>query len=1149
MSKHVTMLLCLAFLASAGVTPGSHAEPPGVPVDLEAGFRDPPNEARPSAYWLWLGGHVNRPHVERELKAFYDAGVRGLCIFDMGARGAPERMPPAGPPFMSEQSVADIAHAVRIAGRLGMDVQLSVASSWDMGGAWVELRHASMGLFQSETVIDGPASVDRVLPFPPIPAKAPRRRDGKPAFYKDIAVLAIPADRRLPGYDFVFKLDPPGARSLDYAVLHNTPSDDPATYGDLHLFTKDFSIAVSTTTPTDDAFREVLRASLKPTTGPQRFDVPPADARYVRLRILSGYNARFDRVQLGEFQLFDTEGINVVASHVADRNRDGAELLGCPPALGRDRVWTAGNLHDGSTAGAGGSWCSAGPPPLFIEDPEKIVDLTGRTDAEGRLRWNAPAGRWAIMRLVCTNTGERLKVPSPNSDGLATDHFSSEATRTFLGYLIDRLESELGDLEETALKQLYLASYEVRGAIWTPDMIRQFRRYRGYDMTPYLPALSGSIVRSDDITRRFIYDYRKTLGDLLVDAYYRAAVDTAHAAGLGVESEAGGPGPPIHQVPVDALKALGALDEVRGEFWPKRPKADRLWVVKETACAAHTYGKRRVHMEAFTSMYHWQDGPFDLKPSADRAFCEGMNHVVWHTGSHQPPESGRPGWVYGAGTHLNTNLVWWPKAKPFLDYLARCSFLLQQGHFVADVCYYYGDQGYSFVPPKHVDPSLGYGHDYDVANAEVILKRMSVRDGRITLPDGMQYELLVLPDREDIDIAVLRKLEKLVGAGGTVVGPKPTRCNGLTDHPARDRQVKQLADTLWGDCDGRNILEHRYGSGKIIWGRTLRDVLLERGMGADFRFVSEKEHTDLDFIHRRTSEADIYFVRNTKMRPESVDAYFRVSGKSPELWLPASGDLLGQAVYEQTPQGVRVPLRLPPAGSVFVVFRRPDDRPHLVSLAPGLDTAAVADGQVRVTAFENGSYQLRTSHDRTVEVEIDQVPSPTTLAGPWTVRFPDGLGAPDRVTWTALKSWTQHDHPGIRHFSGIARYETEFEIPRQWLQEDRRLLLDLGRLWAVGEVWLNGKPLGIVWKPPYRLEISKAARPGRNRLEIEIANTWSNRLVGDARLPQDGRYCRTNITGSGTPQKPWRDVPLHESGLLGPIRLIPAVEKTIRLAR
>ncbi|MBN2476388.1 MAG: hypothetical protein JXB62_17375 [Pirellulales bacterium] len=1146
MIHRITILCCLAFSISLAIDTSSDAEPPRAASDLEAGFRDPPKEARPSAYWLWLNGYVNRQHVEQELKAFYDAGIRGLCIFDMGARGAPEGSPPAGPPFLSEHSVGDVAHAVRIAGQLGMDVELSVASSWDMGGSWVEPRHASMALVQSEIAIDGPASVDQVLPFPPIPAKTPRRPDGKPVFYRDTAVLAIPADRRWPGFDFVFKLDPPGLQSLDFAVLQNTPSDNPTKYGKLHLFAKDFSLSVSTTTPADEAFREVLRGSLKPTAQPQRFELPATEARYVRLRIVNGHNERFDRIQLGEFQLFNKQGVNVVASHVADRNRSGAELLGSPPALARDGAWSAENIHDGRAAGPSGSWSSAGPPPLLIEDTKRVLDLTDRIDAEGRLRWEAPAGRWVVQRLVCTNTGERLKVPSPNSDGLATDHFSREATQTFLNHVIDRLRSKLGSLDQTALKQLYLASYEVRGAIWTPDMVAQFRRYRGYDMTPYLPTLSGSIVVSEDVTRRFLYDYRKTLGELLVDAYYRAAVETARAAGLGIESEAGGPGPPIHQVPVDALKALGAIDEVRGEFWPRRPTADALWVVKETACAAHIYGKRRVHMEAFTSMYHWQDAPFDLKPSADRAFGEGMNHVVWHTGAHLPPEAGRPGWVYGAGTHLNTNLVWWPKAKPFLDYLARCSHMLQQGLFVADVCFYYGDQGFNFVPPKHVDPSLGYGYDYDVTNAEALLKRMSVRDGRVTLPDGMRYELLVLPDREDVDLEVLRKLEQLVHAGATVVGRRPTRANGLADYPARDRQVVQLADVLWGDCDGKTVFEHQHGKGRVVWGRSLRDVLAERGIVPDFRFLGTSDDAELDFVHRRTAEADIYFVWNKKLRWETVDACFRAPGKAPELWLPDSGTVQQTPVYEQTAEGVRVPLRLPPAGSLFVVFRRPAHRAHLVSAPPELGVADLTDGQVRLTVFENGSYRLKTADGRVVELVVDDVPSAAKVPGPWKVRFPDGWSAPERVELTALKSWTEHEHPGIRYFSGTARYETQFEIPEPWLQQDRKLFLDLGRLWAVGEVALNGKSLGIVWKPPYRLEITGAAQSGRNKLEVEIANTWSNRLVGDARSPSDRPYCRTNITRSGTPARPWKDVPLHESGLLGPVYLVPAMEKTIQ---
>jgi len=1141
---------------AVGVEPASIEDP------LVAGFLDPPKEAWPSAYWLWLNGYVNRDYVERELKDMHDTGIRGVCIFDMGARGDKAAAPPVGPPFMGDQSVEDIAHAVRVAERLGMDVELSVASSWDMGGSWVEPRHGSMGLFHTEVNVEGPTAFDQVLPFPPLPAKAPRDTNGNPAFYKDVAVLAIPAEKRVPGHDFVFKLDPPGVHTLSHAVLYNTTSDDPKRHGKLHLFTKEFSIAVSETTPAYGAFREVLRASLEPNTEAQRFDLPATKARYARLRILGGRNERFDRVQLGEFELYNTEDVNVVISHVADRSRDGAELIGYRSSLGYDRTWSSGNINDGSTSGAHGGWSSAGPPPLFVEDPDSIVDLTDRIDAEGRLKWQAPAGQWVIMRFVCTNTGERLKVPSPNSDGLATDHLSREATLAFLNHLTARLKTKLGDLSETALKYLYLASYEVRGPIWTPDLIEQFKGYRGYDMKPYLLALSGSVVVNDEVTARFIYDYRKTLGDLLVDAYYRAAVESAHAAGLGIESEAGGPGPPIHQVPVDALKAQGAIDEVRGEFWPKRPDADRMWVVKETACAAHIYGKRRVHMEAFTSMHHFQDGPIDLKPSADRAFCEGTNHFVWHTSSHLPPEAGKPGWVYLAGTHITPNLVWWPKAKPFLDYLARCSFLLQQGHFVADVCYYYGDQGYNFVLPKRTDPLPGYGYDYDVTNREVILTRMSVRDGRIVLPDGMSYAILVLPDRPDIDLDVLKKLEQLVRDGAIVVGPKPTQTNGLTDYPRRDEEVRLIADRLWGPCDGKTVLYQKYGKGRIIWGRTPREVLEDLGVGPDFRVERPEDDVDLDLIHRRTADADIYFVRNKKPSSKDIWARFRVDGRVPEFWDPASGRITPQYDYRATDNGVSLSLRLAPHGSIIVVFRAPADDNGPASLYRGSFRRAAEkadnttgefvsgpsrvidwDGtQAKVMVLQAGEFVLLTRIERGPHGQIASfsisLPEPIGLTGPWDVRFADSFGASHATTFDRLISWTDHPKHEIRYFSGMARYERNFDLPADWVAKDRRVLLDLGRLWAVGEVFVNGESTGALWKPPYVVDITDAARSGSNELAVEVVNTWSNRLVGDARLPKEERKTRTNVQHTGG--KSWKDTPLLESGLFGPVRVVPA---------
>ncbi|MBN1804784.1 MAG: hypothetical protein JW837_06005 [Sedimentisphaerales bacterium] len=1114
---------------------------------LVAGFLNPPKAAKPSIYWLWLNGYVNRDYLDTELKQFSENGIGGLCIFDMGARGDKKATPPPGPAFMSDEFIDNLSRTLQLARRFDLDVQLAACSSWDLGGSWVQPHHASMGLYHTKISAEGPVDYNNTLPLPQLPPNIPKTPNGKPAFLKNVAVLAIPEAERQPAHEFIFKLPRTDTHRIDHVILYNTLSDNPERYGKFHLFSKDFSVAVGTDSPEEKSFSEIIRNELKPDTDPQRFNFNPVEARYVRLRIYNGYNPDFDMVQLAEFEVYDTNGNNVAASKEIDRTKDSALIILSNSQREPDSKWNADNLNDGKKSGPDGTWLSAGLPPLVIKDRTKIIDLTGQTNTDGKLKWKIPPGNWTIMRFVCANTGEKLKVPSPNSNGLATDHFSQEATRVFIEYITDRLKQKLGDLKQTALRQLYLPSYEVRGATWTPDFIEQFKKYCNYDMTPYLPALAGCLIEDEDTTSRFFYDYRKMLGDLLVDAYYRTASQTANKARLGIEAEAGGPGPPVHQVPVDALKALGSIDEMRGEFWPFRPDRNQLWVVKETACAAHIYGRRRVHMEAFTGFRHWQDGPFDLKPSADRAFCEGMNHIVWHTSSHQPPEAGKPGWVYGAGSHLTPNLTWWSRAKPFIDYLSRCSFMLQQGLFVADVCYYYGDQGFNFVTAKHIDPSLGYGYDYDVVNSEVILNRMTVKNGRFTLPDGMQYELLVLPERKDMNLQVLWKIEELVKTGGTVVGPKPTQSNGLTGYPVRDQKVKKLADLLWTDCDGKNVLEYRYGRGEIIWGRTLQNILLARGIGPDFSYTGLKNNADLDFIHRQTTDADIYFIHNKQMQQESVIAHFRVSGKKPEIWHPCSGTFLQLAVYEQTPQGIRVPLHLDPMGSLFVVFRKPVNQIHLVSSDSAIDAVAISDEQIKISAFKNGSYKMRTTNNRTLEIEIDHIPSALQITGPWKVHFDSDWCAPAYVTFAELKSWTEHENPGIRNYSGTARYKKDFQIPQDWFAKDKKIYLDLGDLWSLGQIILNDRPLGIIWKPPYRIDITQAAITGRNELEIEVTNTWANRLVGDAKLPPEKRFCKTNITYSGTPAVAWKNIPLRKSGLFGPVQLIPAVEKTIDL--
>ncbi|MCK4967112.1 hypothetical protein KAS50_08775, partial [bacterium] len=561
----------------------------------------------------------------------------------------------------------------------------------------------------------------------------------------------------------------------------------------------------------------------------------------------------------------------------------------------------------------------------IVKDISSIIELTDRMDENGKLDWDVPEGEWVIVRFICTNTGKMLHSPSINSGGLVIDHFNPEATELHFQHIIDQLLSEMGSLRNTALKYLYLCSYEVRGISWTYNFQQEFIKRRGYDIIPYLPVLVGMTVQNKEVSERFYYDFEKTICDLIVDAHYGKATEMSNRYGLELCAESGGPGRP----PVEALKALGALDIPRGEFWYKHP----CFLVKEIACAAHIYGKKIVDQEAFTSWLMWQEGPSDIKYLADLAFCEGMNKVTFHTSAHAPPESGVPGWVYWAGTHVDPNRVWWSKVKPFMDYLGRCCYMLREGLFVGDVCYYYGDQGFNFVPEKHIDPSLGYGYDYDVTNAEVINTRMKAKNGRIVLPDGMSYELLVLPDREDIDLDVLVKLEELVKGGITVVGRKPTKTNGLTGYPNRDEEVRKLADKIWGPCNGKDVKEHTYGRGKIIWGRTLREVLQERGIGPDFSFVSSSRETDLDYIHRRTDKEDIYFVINKNKTWETVEASFRVRHKVPELWLPDTGEIIKNPVYEFVEGGTNVLLNLPPQGTVFVVFRDKLREDHIVKIS------------------------------------------------------------------------------------------------------------------------------------------------------------------------------------------------------------------------
>ena len=774
--------------------------------------------------------------------------------------------------------------------------------------------------------------------------------------------------------------------------------------------------------------------------------------------------------------------------------------------------WRAKALHEALRFSGPNGWFLTNSAPdtrALIEhapdqpgDPDirldQVVDLTARMAEDGTLEWTVPPGQWRVLRFATTLAEHcRVSTHSDGGGGYAIDALDQGAFDRYWKEVVGPLLDAAGPLAGRSLRYLHTDSWEIDHFNWTPTLVEEFRARRGYDPVPYLPALTGRIVESRDVSTRFLNDYRKTLGDLAIDNHYRLFKEYAARYGLGIHPESGGP----HFTPIDAQRSLGFNDVPMSEFWAASTQHRVLdiarFFVKQPASAAHTYGHRYVAAEGFTTIGpHWQETLWDnLKPAFDLASTEGLNRLVWHAFVCSPVSMGVPGQQYFAGTHLNPLVTWWSRSRPFFDYINRSQWMLMQGRFVADVLYYYGDHVPNYTQLRASDPTgLGAGYDYDVVTEEALLSRVRVEDGWLMLPDGMRYRLLALPPYETISLPVLRKVATLVEAGATVVGPRPLRSGSLTGYPGCDAEVTALTEALWGG---------ETGGGHVLSGLTAREALQRAGVAPDFEAGGGSTAADLHYIHRRTDEAEIYFVANRSAQPETIDSTFRVDGKAPELWDPVSGETRRATTYRQAEGRTTVPIAFDPYGSVFVVFRE-----------KAADHPATGESNAR--------------SDRPL----------TRIAGPWTVSFDPVWGGPAEVPFPELVSWTDRPEEGIRHYSGTATYRTMLTVPDAL--RGRPLALDLGEVHELAEVRVNGRALGIAWSPPFRVDLGDALRPGDNAIEVDVVNFWPNRIIGDAGLPADERRTRTNVRNLRA------DTPLMRSGLIGPVRLVEVVESAGR---
>jgi len=1097
--------------------------------NLEDGFAVPPSAAKTWTWWHWMNGNVTKEGITTDLEAMARGGLGGAQMFDVYQKLGDE-----GPvKYLSPEWLEMARFSASEAKRLGLQLGFHNCSGWSSsGGPWVTPAQSMQILTTSRVLVKGPTVFDAVLPQPATNL----------GFYEDAAVVAYPL--------------PEGVRSLRDAAPEITGSGP------------DFE-----TPPVLDGKPETMANLPVPKPGaPQFIDFTfpePFTARAFSVDpgvSRQGYH--------GQLQVSDDGKIYRSVRSWDIQHARGARSFAFPAVTGRyfrilfqkpDRdFYTSLSIAgvdltsevevDDWEQKAGYQAYPKGSAPVQAVDSaipaERVIDLSSKLQPGGRLNWEVPEGNWAILRLGHTPIGGETNYNNPATSagrGLECDKLDADAVKAFWAggpaKIIEALKPYVG----TTVTDILIDSYERGQPNWTAKFPQEFEKRRGYSMVKYLPVLTGRVVGSVEESERFLWDVRQTIGDLFAENYAGTFARLARKNNLRFALEGGA-------LVVDQMRYMGYADMPTSEIWVK-------WnppLVALSASIAHVYGRSLVGDETMTAApenERWTADPFSLKALGDGILCAGINRFLFHTFVHQPWPGRAPGLTMGKwGSHLDGTNTWWNQGTDWRVYLARCQYLLQQGTYVADALTFCGEN----MPTGKTSLAVPPGYHFDTCNADVLLNRLSVKDGRITLPNGASYAFLSLGDVREMTPPVLQKIRQLVQDGATIVGDRPTKSPSLAGYPQCDEEISKIAAELWGPDE--KSAGHVCGKGLVLSGMDASAVIKKLNLPPDFQ--SSATDADVRFIHQRTASEEIYFVSNQKGAPVQIDAEFRVQGKVPELWNAETGVTESAPVYRETSAGVKVPLSFPPSGSVFVIFRKPAKAPHFVS-ATDASLISMAGGHAELTAWKAGRYDFESSDGKSFKIEVDKLPLPIAIDGPWQLSFPPKLGAPEKVTLEKLNSWTENPDKGVKYFAGTATYTKTFNLPADRIKKGQSLYLDLGEVKNLARVKVNGKDLGVVWKPPFRVDITDAVKAGENALEIEVTNLWPNRLIGDEQLPPDCEWAadgglkafpawlkegKPSPTGriAFTTWHHWKkDDALLPSGLLGPVHIVVAQTFTI----
>ena len=1050
---------------------------------LEKGFIETPDSIQTAIYWYWISDHISEEGVIKDLHAMKEVGINRAFIGNIGLSEA-EGIPSGKVKFYSEEWWKILHTALKTATELGIDIGIFNSPGWSQsGGPWVKPEEAMRYLASAKTTIKGGQKIDITLPRPESPYKDS---------FQDVKTIAYPVIKHE-----MSNLTLENTRvksSSKIPEINNLIDGKQNTFTTIPIPTEDdhSEITIDFEVNTTFTLRSMkIYTSESPIDCPAKIQAKINDsyqtlAEFRISRFNPQLNVGFDpyapvvisvpATKAIDFRLiisndkksFGIKEIEFSTIPMVERypEKTLAKMFQTPLPLWNEYQWPQQPVID---------------DPSLIIDPAQVIDLSANLTGD-KLNWDAPEGDWVVMRTGMFPTGVTNAPASPEATGLEIDKMSKKHVEFHFNAYLGEIYKRIPAKDRKCWKIVVQDSYETGGQNFTDDFLQIFKNRYGYDPLPFLPVYDGVVVGSEDISDRFLWDMRRLVADQVAYDYVGGLREVSHKHGLTTWLENYG----HWGFPGEFLQYGGQSDEIGGEFWSEGSLGD----IENRAASScgHIYGKNKIWAESFTAGgggYHRY--PAMMKQRGDRFFSEGINSSLLHLYIAQPYEDREPGVNAWFGNEFNRTNTWFPHMDLFMSYIKRTNYMLQQGLNIADVAYFIGEDA-----PKMTgitDPELPKGYQFDYINAEVIERDLFVRDGILTLPHGSQYKILVLPKLKTMRPELLTKIQQLIEAGAVVMGPAPQQSPSYENYPQADKEVNQLANTLWSQIDPVTRYAH-IGKGILIDGLDLTKALQLINCAPDCKL---KQDDPVLFGHRSMEGIEIYFITNQQDQPITITPELRVTHKQPELWNPVTGEIRSLPSFQQTETGTLVPLKLDTYESAFIVFRnKPSTKPK------------TADAELNFPTPE----------------KIKELTS-------WTVFFDQAKRGPaEPLQMNSLTDLTTFEDFNIKHYSGIIRYQTQLTLDNK---PTGKLFINLNDVTAMAKIKINGEYAGGAWTPPYRVDITDLIKAGENKIEVEVTTTWKNRLIGDLKLPEAERT--TWVTA-----QPWKaDSPLDKSGLMGPV--------------